>query len=97
VKKYKVLGERVLVQRDTNTETSHVLMPHNVKKKPKTGVILGIGSKVEFVEVGQRVVFNEYAGYALDVTQDLEESTMIVMREDEILAIELEESLDIEE
>jgi co-chaperonin GroES (HSP10) len=87
--KYQVLGERVLVQRDKNEEKSHVLMPHNVKKKPKTGTVLGVGDKVEYVQTGDRVVFNEFAGYFLDTNLDFEESDLIVMREDEILAIEV--------
>jgi len=87
--KYKVLGERVLVRRDAPEEDGHILMPHNVKKKPKTGIILSVGPKVtEEVKVGNRVVFNEFAGYFLETSQDFEESDLIVMRQDEILAVE---------
>lgn len=87
--KYKVLGERILVQRDPPAEEGHLLMPHNVQKKPKSGTILEVGKKVEEVEVGNRVWFSEYAGYFLEENEDLEESDLIVMREDEILAVEL--------
>jgi len=90
--KYQVLGERVLVERDINDQgqgANAVLMPHNVKKKPKTGVVLNVGDKVEYIKVGDRIVFNEFAGYFLETSLNLEESDLIVMREDEVLAIEM--------
>jgi co-chaperonin GroES (HSP10) len=86
--KYRVLGESILVKRDPSAEEGDVLMPHNVKKKPKSGVVLSVGKKVEEVVVGERVWFNEYAGYFLEENEDLEESDLIVMREDEVLAVE---------
>jgi len=87
--RYRVFGERILVQRDVKKEaTSHIMMPTNVEKKPCVGTILCVGDKVKCVKEGERVYFNEYAGYFLETTQDLEESDLIVMREDEILAIE---------
>ena len=97
MKKYRVLGERVLIQRDPEEEQGYVLMPVNVKKKPKSGVVLSIGSKVtEEIAVGDRVAFNEFAGYFLETSTDLEESDLIVMRQDEILAVEATEDTDAE-
>lgn len=89
--KYRVLGERVLIQRDPPEEDGHILMPHNVKKKPKTGIVLSVGPNIKEVKVGDRVAFNEYAGYFLETSQDFEESDLIVMRQDEILAVEVPE------
>ena len=84
----RVLGERILVQRDPMPEESHVLMPHDVKKKPVSGTVLAVGKDVKEVLINDRVWFNEYAGYFFEETRDLVESDLIVMREDEILVAE---------
>lgn len=92
MKKYRVLGEKVLVQRDPEEAQGHVLMPVNVKKKPKSGVVLCVGPEVTYdVKEGDRISFNEFAGYFLDESTDLEESDLIVMRQDEILVVEVPE------
>lgn len=88
MKKFKVIYDRVLIKRDGKVETSHLMIPDNVKKSPRTGVVISTGEEVKYIEVGNRVVFSEYAGHFLDATQDLTESDLIVMREDEVLAIE---------
>lgn len=84
--KHKVIYDRILVQRDPEPEpTSNVLMPHEVKKPPRTGVIQEIGPEVKYLKAGLRVTFNEYAGYYVQTTQELSDSDLISMREDEIL------------
>lgn len=88
----KVLGDRILVQRDAEEEEGHILMPHAVKEKPSSGTVLSAGQAVNEIAVGNRVYFNKYAGYFLKMNQDLEESELIVMREDEVLAVELLEA-----
>lgn len=85
---FRVIYDRVLVKRDSKVETSHLMIPDKVKKAPRTGVILSVGDEVKYVAVGDHVVFSEYAGHFLEPSQDLIESDLIVMREDEILAIE---------
>jgi len=86
--KFKVIYDRVLVKRDANMETSHLMIPDKVKKAPRTGIVLSCGDNVKFIKVNDRVVFSEYAGQFLEASQDLTESDLIVMREDEVLAVE---------
>lgn len=88
MKKFRVIYDRVLVKQDAKKETSHLMIPDKVKKPPRTGVILSVGDEVKYVVVGDNIVFSQYAGQFLEPTQDLTESDLIVMREDEILAIE---------
>ena len=91
MKRYRALGETVLVRRDPEAAQGSVLMPVNVKKKPRSGVVLSIGPGVTYnVAVEDRIFFNEYAGYLLETTEDLEESDLIVLRQDEILVVEEE-------
>lgn len=91
MKKFRVIYDRVLVKRDAKKETSHLMIPDKVKKVPRTGVILAAGDEVKYVKVGDHVVYNQYAGQFLEHSQDLTDSDLIVMREDEVLAIEDDE------
>jgi len=94
MKKYRVLFDKILVLRDPKQDTMSggIILTDDLAKPPRTGAIVTIGDQVTRVCPGNRVVFSEYAGYFLDVSQDLAESDYIVMREDEILAVEDDET-----
>ena len=64
---FKPLGDRVLVQRveETNTTASGIIIPDNAKEKPSEGKVLAIGSDVEEVKEGDIVVFGKYSGTEL--------------------------------
>lgn len=85
---FKAICDRIIVQRDAAVETSHLMIPEKVKKAPRSGSVLSVGAEVKYTKVGDKVFFNEYAGQYLEPTQDLTESELISMREDEVLAIE---------
>ena len=86
---YRVLFDRILVRRDPEQENeTGVLMPHDVKKPPKIGVVLNTGAEVKYLKVGDRIIFSEYSGYYLQTNSDLCDPDLIVMREDEILAVD---------
>lgn len=84
----QVIADKILVRRDPLPEDGHVLMPVNVKKKPVSGDVLIVGKDVKEIKPGFRVWFNEYAGNFFEESRDLEESELIVMREDEVLVFE---------
>lgn len=94
---HRVIFDRILVRRDPESDEEQVVLtPHDVKKLPRTGVILCIGPDVKYAKEDDHITFNEYAGYYVHTSQDLMESDLISMREDEILTIveptEIEES-----
>ncbi len=64
---FKPLGDRVLVERveETNTTASGIIIPDNAKEKPSEGKVLAIGSEVEEVKVDDIVVFGKYSGTEL--------------------------------
>ncbi|SFV50329.1 Heat shock protein 60 family co-chaperone GroES [hydrothermal vent metagenome] len=64
---FKPLGDRVLVERveETNTTASGIIIPDNAKEKPSEGKVLAIGSEVEDVKEGDVVVFGKYSGTEL--------------------------------
>ena len=74
---FKPLGERLLIQREeeTNTTASGIIIPDNAKEKPSRGKVIAIGSEVEDVNVDDIVVFGKYAGSEL--TLDSQEYLVI--------------------
>lgn len=90
--KFKPLGDRVLVKRETGRDTtaSGLYIPDSAKEKAQMGAVLAVGSgrtdnagKVFplQVQVGDKVYFGKYAG-----TEVLDQEHLII-REDEILGI----------
>ena len=61
---FKPLGDRVLIERveETNTTASGIIIPDNAKEKPSEGKVLAIGNDVEDVKEGDIVVFGKYSG-----------------------------------
>ena len=95
------LGDRVVVQRDESEEVTAggIVLPDSAKDKPARGKVVSIGngrpppppppllddgsrSSMQ-VKEGDRVVFHAYAGE----TFKLGEQELLLMREDDILAI----------
>jgi chaperonin GroES len=92
--KLQPLGDRVVVEREESEETTAggIVLPDSAKGKPARGRVVSVGdgkllddgtrSKLQ-VKVGDRVVFNSYAGETFKVGDD----ELLLMREDEILAV----------
>lgn len=89
----RTISDKILVKRDPKQEAiaGQLLLPDEVRKPPRTGIVIAVGDEVTKVRQGEKVFFHEYAGYFLKESQDLEESDLIVMRQDEVLAVETEE------
>jgi len=64
---FKPLGDRVLVERveETNTTASGIIIPDNAKEKPSEAKVIAVSSEVEDVKVGDKVVFGKYSGTEL--------------------------------
>ena len=102
MKKYQLLGTKILVKRFPKEEKSGGLyVPTDVQKPPQRGRVLEVGPGLFVKETGKHwpltvrpgdiILFAHYAGYALEPESQLKESDLIVLSdEDEILAIEKE-------
>jgi len=92
--KLQPLGERVVVEREESESKTAggIVLPDTAKDKPARGKIISVGngrllddgkrSELQ-VEVGERVVFSSYAGETFKV----EDRELLLMREDDILAV----------
>ena len=61
----KPLGERVLIKQTEQEEVtkSGIVLPGTAsKEKPIIGEVLAVGSKIEEVKVGDKVIFEKYSG-----------------------------------
>jgi len=88
------LGDRVVIERDeaVTTTAGGIVLPDSAKDKPARGRVVSIGdgrlldngTRSTFqVKVGDRVLFRSYAGETFKIGDD----ELLLMREDEILAV----------
>jgi chaperonin GroES len=92
--KLQPLGDRVVVQRDESESVTSggIVLPDSAKDKPARGRIISVGdgrllddgTRGTFqVKPGDRVLFSSYAGDSFTI----DDEEVLVMREDEILAV----------
>ena len=82
----KPLGERILIKQTEQEEVtkSGIVLPGTAsKEKPIIREVLAVGSKVEEVKAGDKVIFEKYSGTEV---KDGEESYLI-LEKDNVLAI----------
>ena len=93
---YKPLGNRILIKAVEEAEDvtkGGLIIPDSAKEKPQKAEILAIGPgklnedgtrQPMEVEVGQQVLYAKYAGTEVDTDDDAE---LMVIREEDVLAI----------
>jgi len=92
--KLKPLNDRVVVRRfeEEQKTVGGIIIPDTAKEKPIQGEVMAVGSGKVLedgsrrpldVKVGDRVLFGKYAGTDIKV----EGEELLIMREDDILAI----------
>lgn len=90
----KPLGDRVIVKQDEAEETTAggLILAHDAKEKPQTGVVLKVGEgKLDKdgnmvpmpVKEGDRVVYGKFSGTEIEVDGE----TVLIMRADDIFAV----------
>lgn len=91
----KPLYDRVIIlpESEENVTKSGIVLPSTSQERPEKGRVVAIGDGTDFdgnkkemqVKVGDKVIFNKYAGVELKI----EGKTHIVMREIDIIGVEL--------
>jgi chaperonin GroES len=88
------LGDNVVVKRvEAESRTpGGIVLPDTAKEKPRQGRVLSVGDgrllpggtrAVHQVSEGDRVLFESYAGHEVVINDE----ELLIMREDEILAV----------
>lgn len=94
--KIRPLHDRVVVRRIEEKEAVQggIIIPDTAKEKPQEGEILAVGQGKRLedgkifpldVKVGDRVLFGKYSGSEVPVK--IEGEDVLIMREEEILAV----------
>lgn len=93
--KVKPLGDRIVVRRQEATEKTSggIYLPDNARQKPQRGTVMAIGpgrllkngNRTPLqVKVGDTILFTTWAG---DEFRDREQSNILLMREEDVLAV----------
>lgn len=90
---FKPLFDRVVIdpETETNKTSSGIVLPETSQERPQVGIVVAVGDgenmdndKNEMkVKVGDKVVFNRYAGTELK----MEGKTYIVMRQLDVIGV----------
>ena len=79
--------DRLVVKRDAAPQNELIngllYKPDTIQPRPMTGTVLAVGEAATDVQVGDRIRFEAFSGY--DVEVDGEE--LVVMRETEVIGI----------
>ena len=78
--------DRIVVLRDTPPQDEKVgliIRPDTVQPRPMTGTVLAVGDGATELKVGDRIRFERFAGY--DVEVDGQE--VVIMRETEVIGV----------
>ncbi len=92
--KLRPLHDRVIVKRleEEKTSPGGIVIPDTASEKPQKGEVIAVGSgrvldngevRPLSVKVGDRVLFGKYAGSEVVI----DDQELLVMREDDIMAI----------
>jgi chaperonin GroES len=93
------LHDKILVRRDEAADRtdSGIFLPERAKDTPKTGTIQAVGTGTINSETGEliplqvkkgdRVIFSSYAGTEVKLGAIGNEDTLLIMSEDEVLAV----------
>lgn len=92
--KIRPLHDRVIVKRleEERTTAGGIVIPDTATEKPSRGEIVAVGNgkvldngdvRALDVQVGNHVLFGKYAGTEVKVDED----ELLVMREDDIMAV----------
>ncbi len=97
--KIRPLHDKIIVRRDEAEDRteSGLYLPEKAKDTPKTGVVIAVGTGTLNTETGalvpltvkkgDRVIFSSYAGTEIKLGAAGGEEKLLVMSEEEVLAI----------
>ncbi len=68
----KPLGKRVIIRKLEAEEktASGIVLPSQAKEKPQMAEVVAVGSEVEELKAGDKVVFKKYVGTEIKVDQE---------------------------
>jgi len=82
-------GETIFVLPDkiVDRTESGIILTDYTKKRPTSGTILAIGTKVDEFKIGQRIIYGEFSGHKQIITWDGKDEEIFIMTPNDILAL----------
>ena len=77
-----VLPDKVIDKTD-----SGIILTDYSKKRPTSGTIIALGSKVENFKVGNRIIYGEFSGHKQIINYNNEDTEIFIMTANDILAL----------
>jgi co-chaperonin GroES (HSP10) len=61
----KILNGHIIVQVNEFSHKGRIIVPDTAQRKPTTGRVIAKAEDVEQVEIGDKLLYSQFAGYAL--------------------------------
>ncbi len=61
----RVLNDHLIVQIDEFRYSGRIVVPETAKRKPTKGMVIAVADNIKDIEVGDKVLFSQFAGYLL--------------------------------
>lgn len=61
----RVLNDHIIVQIDEFKYSGRIVVPDTAKRKPTKGVVVAVADNIKDIEIGDKVLFSQFAGYLL--------------------------------
>jgi chaperonin GroES len=83
------LYDRLFVLPDESPEETKggIILTDYSKKRPTSGTIVAVGSKVKERKVGERIIYGEFSGLRRTINYKGKDTEIFIMTEDDISAL----------
>jgi len=61
----RVLNQHLIVQINPFKYSGMIIVPETAKRKPTTGIVVGKADDISDIEIGDKILFSQFAGYLL--------------------------------
>jgi len=61
----RILNDHLIVQIDEFKYSGRIVVPDSAKRKPTKGIVVAIADNIKDIEIGDKVLFSQFAGYLL--------------------------------
>ena len=82
-------GETIFVLPDkvVDKTDSGIILTDYSKKRPTSGTIIAVGSKVKDFKIGNRIIYGEFSGAKQTITWNGKDEEIFIMTPNDILAL----------
>jgi len=88
----RVLNDHLIVQIDEFRYSGKIVIPDTAKHKPTKGIVIAIADNIKDIEIGDKILFSQFAGYLLK----FEDTPLLrVLGYSEVLSIRTDDSPEI--